>query len=525
VAVLKPGDAGWEEQFDALPFREQYRILQAACKTPEDQAAFDEWVAETNAVFEENPLLGFEPHPPGPDGRRPQLEFIEATSAVVAAFAANQFGKSTILTVCGLREAIDPDFLPDLLRRTKRSLPGPTHGWIFCPTEDKIYDSFQPAFEDWCPRSAFKGGSWGKAFNGARMQLSMAGGSTITFKTYKQDPSTLGGARLHWVAYDEPPPKKHREEGRMRLVRYGGYEMFAMTPLDTNTAYVRRSIWKKRESPHITVVRGSIHDNPHLDKATVQNALGDLSDIWRRAREFGEFVDVGGLIYPDWEKCLASAPWSRETVRSWDVVVGIDPGIRNAGIVFVGFDGDETAHVFDAHLLQDCTPKDYAAAIRQTLARWGLREDRVSFVADPASRQRGQTNAETVMSALANERIYCNPGQNDVQAGIGQLRARMAHGRFWVSPERTPGLLGLRDEADEYAAKEPAEGQDDSHMEVVKSHDHRLDALRYAVMERFWDPVAEGEAPLQNLGFDPERAADLSTFRTVPEDHPMGFMA
>jgi phage terminase large subunit-like protein len=99
--------------------------------------------------------------------------------------------------------------------------------------------------------------------------LSFANGSTATFKTYKQDPSTLGGARLHWVAYDEPPPKKHREEGRMRLVRYGGHEMFAMTPLDTNTAYVRRSIWKRREDPDITVVRGSIHDNPTLDKATV----------------------------------------------------------------------------------------------------------------------------------------------------------------------------------------------------------------------------------------------------------------
>lgn len=509
------------EDFDALSLREQFRVLAPFAESDPEVA---QWMVDTEALLAQNPLLGFEPHPPGPDGRRPQLEFIEAVTAVVAAFAANQFGKSTILTVCGLREAIvDGTLLPELLKRTKR-YEGPTHGWIFCPTEDKIYDSFQPAFEDWCPKAAFKGGSWGKAFNGARMQLSLAGGSTITFKTYKQDPSTLGGARLHWVAYDEPPPKKHREEGRMRLVRYGGYEMFAMTPLDTNTAYVRRSIWKKREAPHITVVRGSIHDNPHLDKATVQNALGDLSDIWRRAREFGEFVDVGGLIYPDWEKCLAPAPWSPEVVRSWDIVVGIDPGIRNAGLVFVGFDRDETAHVFDAHLLQDSTPKEYAAAIRQTLKRWGVREDRVSFVADPASRQRGQTNAETVMSALANEGVYCNPGQNDVQAGIGQLRVRMSHGRFWVSPERTPGLMGLRDEADEYAAKEPGEGHDDSHMEVVKSNDHRLDALRYACMERFWDPVFEESAPGRMLGFDPAVAVDASRYRATPEGHPMGSM-
>jgi phage terminase large subunit-like protein len=240
-----------QDEFAALPLREQFRVLAPFAESDPEVAA---WVEATEALLTENPLLGFEPHP-AKDGRRPQLEFIEATTPVVAAFAANQFGKSTVLTVCALRESLDREFLPELLSRTKR-YDGPTDGWIFCPTEDKIYDSFQPAFEEWCPKAAFKGGSWGKAFNGARMQLSLAGGSTITFKTYKQDPSTLGGARLHWVAYDEPPPKKHREEGRMRLVRYGGYELFAMTPLDTNTAYVRRSIWKQREAPHITVVRG-----------------------------------------------------------------------------------------------------------------------------------------------------------------------------------------------------------------------------------------------------------------------------
>jgi hypothetical protein len=508
-----------DEEFAALSLREQFRVLAPFAESDPEVA---EWCVQTEAMLAENPLLGFEPHPER-EGRRPQLEFIEARTRVVAAFAANQFGKSTVLTVCALRECLPDELLPDLLRRTRR-FPPPVDGWILVPTEDKIFDSFQPAFEEWCPPSAFKGGSWGKSFNGTRMELRFVNGSSITFKTYKQDPSTLGGARLHFVGYDEPPPKKHREESRMRTVRYGGYEMFAMTPLDTNTAYVRRAIWKQREAPNITVVRASIHDNPTLDRETVSDALGDLSDIWRRAREFGEFVDVGGLIYPDWERCLAPAPWSPDVVRSWEVVVGIDPGIRNAGIVFVGFDRDETAHVFDALLLQDSTPKDYAAAIRQVLKRWGVREDRVSFVADPASRQRGQTNAETVMSALANEGVYCNPGQNDVQAGIGQLRVRMSHGRFWVSPENTPGLLGLRDEADEYAAKEPREGMDDSHMEVVKSHDHRLDALRYAVMERFWDPVAEERAPLQTLGFDPEVGADLSSFRASPEAHPMGFM-
>jgi hypothetical protein len=114
-------------------------------------------------------------------------------------------------------------------------------------------------------------------------------------------------------------------------VDYGGYEMFAMTPLDTNTGYVRREIYKKRESPDITVVRGSMHDNPTLDKATTRG--GRWVDVGHlpAAREFGEFVDVGGLIYPEFERCVVEGAVRAEFIRSLDVVVGIDPGIRNAG--------------------------------------------------------------------------------------------------------------------------------------------------------------------------------------------------
>jgi phage terminase large subunit-like protein len=455
-----------------------------------------EYLASLEQQIKENPLIDFEPHPAGKDGRRPQLEFIEARTRVVAAFAGNRFGKSTVGGVCALRESLDASTLPELLRRTKR-FDAPTAGWIMVPSEDKIDDSFRPVFQKWTPPSAFLGGSWGKAYNGSSHVLRFKNGSTIGFKTYKQDPSTLGGAALHWILYDEPPPKQHREEGMMRLADHGGFEMFAMTPLKANTGYVRREIWKKRESPDITVVKGSIYDNPTLDRATVDFVLGSHSDLWRRAREFGDFVDVGGLIYPDFERCVVPEPWPAEFVRTLTVVVAIDPGIRNAAMVWVGYDRDNVAYVFDELLLQDKVASDYAEAIRATNARWGIKKP--LYVVDPAARSRGQTNAETVQNALIQAGIPALAGQNDVQAGITQVRTRMEHGRFWVSP----ACRGLRDEADDYAAKEPDEGRDDSHLEPVKSNDHRLDAMRYAIMERFWDPAVETAQKNRALGWSP----------------------
>jgi hypothetical protein len=491
-----------------------------------------EHLATLRAQQAKNPLLFFVPHKPSEDGRQPQREFIEARTPVVAAFAGNRFGKSTGLTVCGLRESLGEDRLPPWLAATKR-FPGPTAGWILCPTEDKIFDSFQPAFEKWTPPSEFKGGSWGKAFKGDRMMLSFQNGSTIHFKTYKQDPSTLGGAALHWVGYDEPPPRKHREECRMRLADYGGFEMFAMTPLEANTGYVRREIWKKRESPEITVVKGSIHDNPTLDKATVKLILGDLSDLWRQAREFGDFVNVGGLVYPDFERCVLAPDDPRlverdgrwtfdpEFIRTLDVVCSIDPGIRNAGFSWVAFDHDLTGFLFEEGLLQDKIASDYVAFIREQNQRWGLNPDRISYVIDPAAKQRAQANGMTVLSEINKLGVYPNLGQNDLQLGIGQMRARMQLRRLLVGPN----CVLHRDQADDYAGKEPEEGQDDSHLVPIEVGAHCLAALRYAVMERFWDPVMEEQAPDRNLGaFDLGKAPPAGRLRVPQEIHPMGSM-
>lgn len=463
----------------------------------------------------ENPLLFFEPHKPGPDGRRPQLEFIQAKTPRIAAIAGTRFGKSTVLGITALREALPREVLPPLLAKTKR-FDAPTHGWIMLPTEAKITDSFEPVFKKWCPPAEFFGGSYGRAFNGASFTLRFKCGSSIAFKTYKQDASTLGGAGLHWVGYDEPPPRKHVEEGGYRLNDTGGFEMFAFTPLDTNTGFVHREIYKKREDPDITVVRGSIHDNKTLDAKTVARNLA-RSDLYRKAREFGDFVLGGGLIYPDFDRCVVEHAFSPAQIRTWDIVVGIDPGMRNCGIVWVGFDDELVAHVFHEELMQDCTAKQYAERINKVNAIYGIRP---SYVVDPAAKQRAQANGMTVLAELINERIYPNIGQNDHELGFGQVRVRMDNKRLLVSPL----CRGLRDEADEYAGKEPEEGQDDSHIDPIKGNDHRLDALRYAIMERYWDPEVEADAPNRQLGWRPGQ--DIPDYLPGPaaEAQPMGFM-
>jgi phage terminase large subunit-like protein len=478
----------------------------------ETRARVRSHLEELQVLQELDPLQRFFPH------SEPQLEFLRARTSVQAAFAGNRFGKTTALVCKSLIQAIPREELPRRLREFK-IWEAPCYGRIVCPDRVATLEGvILPALRKWSPPHALKGGSFDKAWSKEFRTLHFECGSWIQFMTYEMDVDKFGGAAMHFIGYDEPPPGDIRRECKMRLVDYGGFEMFAMTPLKANTGWVRREIWKRREAPNITVVRGSIHDNPTLNQAAKAEALEVHPEHERKAREFGDFLSFGGQIYPEFERCVLKAPVSPSFVQGLDVVVGIDPGIRNAGIVWVGFDGDNSAWVFDELLLQDKTPKDYAAAIRQRNARWGLSDP--FYVVDPAARQRGQTNAETVMNLLIQEGIYANAGQNDRDAGFAQMRTRMAHGRFHVSPE----CRGLRDEADDYAAEEPGEGKDDSHLVPVKGNDHRLDALRYAVMERVWDPVMEAQAPSRNLGWEPNVAPSADVLIGHKPHGPVGPM-
>jgi hypothetical protein len=193
-----------------------------------------------------------------------------------------------------------------------------------------------------------------------------------------------------------------------------------------------------------------VHENPTLDKATIARAIGSTSDIYRAAREFGTFVNVGGLIYPDFERCVVKAPFDPAFIRTLEVVVSIDPGIRNAGIVSRRLRRRARRVRLRGGYFRTRSSKDYVAYPRGEQAV-GPEPRPCLLRRDPAARQRSQVDGQTVISALAKEGVYCNPGQNDHETGFDQMRTRMQHGRIQISPE----CRGLRDEADDYAARSP----------------------------------------------------------------------
>jgi hypothetical protein len=479
--------------------REQYEALEAL----------------KGQMKEDNPLLGFhacpqfcgsldcpEPSERNPLGGRPkQYEFMVDRSEVVATNAGNRFGKTTAMVVWAIIQHTPDEMLPERLKvfkrpRAERIKGQPVRGRYLCPTEQLLNDTILPTFKQWMPKALLRGDGWDQAYRSQHNEVYFKDGGKLVFFTYKQDPNALAAATLDYVLWDEPPPVDHwRESGRIRTLDRLGSHRFGMTPVNMQgggIGWIKREIWDRAKPDHseydpdISIHRGSIWDNPELDQAAIEKVLRSFPADERQAREHGDFIHFGGMIYPGgFGRYLKPVP-SPDELMYHDVYVGIDPGLKNAAFVWIAFDNDNRAFVFDELVIKEGTPIDYARHIRRVNAKWSLTAARLNdpiYVIDPSARNRSLINRESVEAELARQGIFSIPGQNQVEAGVQQVRRRLAEKGLFFS-EACRGLVA---ESDEYRMEDRPDGE----FKVVKENDHRLDALRYALMQRPWyeDPI------------------------------------
>jgi hypothetical protein len=167
---------------------------------------------------------------------------------------------------------------------------------------------------------------------------------------------------------------------------------------------------------------------------------------------------------------------TREEVDGFTaVVVGIDPG-TTTGVVWCGFDNDETILVFDEMYPKGKYPDEIAAEIKRRNESWDIEP---TYVIDPAARIKSGPNQEQFTTAYARAGVMAAEGQNARGPGITEVQRRLEHGpRLFISEE----CKNLRWEFSRY--RRDPNSQDE--WAAIKKNDHLLDALRYAVMSRTW---------------------------------------
>lgn len=198
-------------------------------------------LTEYEKALKHNPLLGYQPHPK-------QVSFHESREPLKAFLGGNRSGKTTAGILDDLIQCVDESVLPDHLLRYKKWQP-PFYCRIIVPDFTSTLEGviFQK-LREWSPKSQLVGDRFDKAYEKSTRKLSFKNGSTIDFLTFEQDLDKFGGAAKHRIHYDEEPPKDIRRESMMRLIDYGGDELFTMTPLhgmcvDGKTEILTRHGW------------------------------------------------------------------------------------------------------------------------------------------------------------------------------------------------------------------------------------------------------------------------------------------
>lgn len=460
-----------------------------------------------------------------------------AGERIVLEAAGNRFGKTTANVVWAIIQHTPLELLPARLHEFKRPRPAayegtPVAGRYIAPSEKSLLNIVIPNFQQWIPQEILRGKRWDKAYTDKYKVLHFADGGRLEFYTSEQDAAVMVGTSLDYVIFDEPTTAAIWGECWMRLTDRSGTARFGLTPVNMKgggIGWLYRTIYKPGligdPFPGTTLVpkvlRGTIHDNPQLSDTDIAEALAIYDQDEREARETGEFVAFGGLIYPGFKKFTTrrldpNNNRDRTLVQQQATVVGIDPSYRRAALIWVAFNDQNQGLIYQVVYVKKTDPIKLHKAILAGNERWGLTQQPY-YVMDPyagGAQNMISGQAVTMRSELAQLGIYTHaPKVLDSQAivygGVLNIKRRMAEGSFAVADADTIDPEFWL-EAEEYRT----EDREDGVFQVVKEFDDAMDAMRYAFTTRPWYPRSPVEE--RHTAFGQGMAPDWSIFEGGP---------
>lgn len=476
--------------------------------SPADQREFKGLLEDLRRHLERNPLNGYVPY-------EKQIQFHAAKQRTRMFIGGNRTGKTTSAAADDLIQVLPPELVPPHLKAYKKyGHDDAAKIRVITPDLTDTMESVLEKYREVCPAEALRGGSWDKAFDKVKRNLHFKRGDRINFMSTEQDPNKFGGQAFHRIHFDEEPSGpnawKIYRESRMRLIDYGGDMVFSMTPL-METDWIEDKLWEQRGSDRVFGVQASMRDNPYLSEAEIEEALADLTAEERQAVEHGQFVSFAGKFYPEFTRELhVRPPVDAGYLENMDIVVGIDPGSRT-GVVWVAFDNDNVALVFDEFFPDGMVVPDIATEIKKRNEMWGIEP---SYVIDPASRIRTGPSQEQFTTEYARHQIYCGSGQNERGPGIMEIKRRLQkEGLFFT--EDVPNVIFQMsryrrdaDSGDEWKAVK----------QTVTTRFDLLDSLRYSVLERTWHIPKTFRNKRSNYNADPFFEPPWTG--PVPQDSP-----
>jgi len=368
--------------------------------------------------------------------------------------------------------------------------PAPIRGRIVTTSfHEGVKQVIIPELQKWLPPSELINGSWEDSYQKADRFLTLANGSTCELMSYDQDVDKFAGTSRHFIHFDEEPPKEIYTECRMRLVDTEGDWWMTMTPVMGMT-WVYDEIYIPGLVPggRIGVTMIDTAENPYISSAEIEEVIGDLDENDRKARKQGQFVNIGGLAFKNFNVLRnvinPLTPEKLRKLKGWTHYASLDHGFNNPtawlwhAVSPPNAQGKSFVVTYDEIYANETVVEVFA---KQVLEHNGYPE-RVHpsiYVGDPAITQRQGVTGDSIKLAYMKHGIPIVLGNNDVSIGINKMNAYLGTGQ-WVITENCTNLLREIQRV-KWKTYNSAKLRHENNVreEIHKKDDHAPDSARY----------------------------------------------
>ncbi len=304
--------------------------------------------------------------------------------------------------------------------------------------------------------------------------------SKIGFKSCDQGREKFQGTSLDYVWFDEEPPYDIYSECRMRVLDTDGDVFATMTPLKGMTFVYEDIYMNKYNSDNVWYEFMQWDDNPYLSETAKEEMRKSMSEEELKARQFGEFLDVGGRVYPEFDENFnVVEPF--EIPYEWQDRLSIDPGLKNPlSCHWYAIDYDGNIYVVAEWYEREKDIEFHSNKIHEISNTLGWHRNSngmLEALIDSAANQTTLASKKSVADLFYDYNILVNTNVNkDVFSGIQRVKSylKSANGErklfiFNTCKNMIREIKGYR------------WGKGDC---PVKVDDHSMDELRYYIMNR-----------------------------------------
>ena len=305
------------------------------------------------------------------------------------------------------------------------------------------------------------------------------GEASIQFWSYSQGSHAIMGDVVDFIHVDEEPKDQTiRPQLLTRSINgdkgKGGRIIYTFTPENGMTELVK--MFMDNPSKDQFFMMKGWGDAPHMTEEKKERLLAQYPSYQRDMRSKGMPLMGSDLIFEHDEKDIKIEPF--EIPQYWFVINGMDFGWDHpqAHVQLVEDRDSETIYVVNAWKGSKKQPfeawhcvKNWAEDIPTAWPHDGLQHEK-------GSAKQQQSYYQDEGWYMLGENATWPDGGNGVWAGLMEFNNLMASGKFKVFSN----LFEVFDEIRQYHTKTTAGGK----IEIVKTNDDLIDAIRYAYMMR-----------------------------------------